>query len=121
MLIYIKYGGVVRSCDLMKIEYGKLYKNSIKKLKKRYEEQKTLELLKNHIKQNINFNELKTNPISLIYEYEQLKHELSNYHSFNLCKSGGKIRLIFTVNESLNQVCLEYVSIDHYKDFKNKL
>lgn len=105
----------------MKIIHGELYKNSKKSLKKHYNEQDTLDMIINHIKQCIDFNELKNNPISIMYGYEQLKHKLNNYHSFNLCKKGGKIRLIFSVNEILNQICLEYISINHYIDFKNKL
>lgn len=105
----------------MKIVYGELYKNSKKNIKKHYSEQDTLDMIINHIKQCINFDELKNNPISIMYGYEQLKYELNNYYSFNLCKKGGKIRLIFSVDESLNQISLEFISIDHYIDFKNKL
>lgn len=105
----------------MKIEYGYLYKNSEKNIKRHYDEQNTLDMIKNHIKQCVNFNELKNNPISIMYGYEQLKYELNKYHSFNLCKKGGKIRLIFSIDESLNQICLEYISNDHYIDFKNKI
>ena len=105
----------------MKIAYGKLYKNSKKNIKKNYKEQHILDMVLNHIKQCLNFKELKSNPISAIYGYEQLKYELNNYYSFNLSKNGGKIRLIFSVNELLNQVCLEYISNNHYLDFKNKL
>ena len=105
----------------MKIVYGQLYKNSKKNIRKHYNEQDTLDMIINHIKQCINFIELKNNPISIMYGYEQLKYELNDYHSFNLCKKGGKIRLIFSVDETLNQICLEYISNDHYIDFKNKL
>lgn len=105
----------------MKIEYGKLYRNRLKNIKRHYEEENTLYMIKNHIKRCVSFSELKNNPISIMYGYEQLKYELNNYYSFNLCKKGGKIRLIFSVDESLNQICLEYISNNHYLDFKNKL
>ncbi len=105
----------------MRIEYGKLYKNSEKNIKKHYNEKNTLDRLKNHIKQAVNFTDLKSNPISIMYGFEQLKYGLNKYYSFNLCKNGGKIRLIFSVDESLNQVSLEYISTNHYIDFKNKL
>lgn len=105
----------------MDITYGELYENSEKNLKKRYEEQKTLEMIKNHIKRSNNFQELRENPLSNMYGYEPLKYELNGYYSFNLCKNGGTIRLIISVNESLNQVCLEYVDPKHYKEFKNKI
>ena len=104
----------------MKIEYGNKYKNSLKSIKRRHKESNTLEKVLNHIRQCIDFNELIRNPISLMYEYEALKYELNGYHSFNLNRNGGKIRLIFsTDNQQL--VTLEFLSVNHYEDFKNKL
>lgn len=104
----------------MKIEYGEKYKNSIKNIKNRHKEKKTLDMIMNHIKQCTDFQDLKTNPISMMFEYEPLKYELNGYHSFNLNKNGGKIRLIFSV-ESNELLTLEYVSVEHYEDFKNKI
>lgn len=105
----------------MRIEYGRYYKNSEKNIKKHYKEKDTLDMIKNHIKQCLNFFELKNNPISIMFGFEQLKYELKKYYSFNLCKNGGTIRLIFSIDESLNLIYLEYISIDHYNDFKSKL
>ncbi len=105
----------------MQITYGNLYRSSEKNIKRRFKEQDTLNKIKNHIKQSSNFIELKSNPISIMYGFEQLKYELNDYYSFNLCKNGGKIRLIFSIDISLNQVSLEYISVEHYADFKNKL
>ncbi len=102
----------------MIITYGKLYKNSEKNIKKHYREQETLIMIKNHIKQCNHLKELETNPISHMYGYEALKHQLHGYYSFNLCKNGGKIRLIFSIKELSNEICLEYISKDHYNDFK---
>jgi Txe/YoeB family toxin of Txe-Axe toxin-antitoxin module len=104
----------------LKIEYGEKYKNSNKNIKNRYNEKKTLDMIINHIKQCTDFPSLSINPISLMYGFEPLKHELNGYYSFNLNKNGGKIRLI--VSPSGEEILkLEYISIDHYEDFKNKL
>ena len=102
----------------MNIDYGEHYKKSEKNIKKKYSEQRTLEMIKTHIKQCNNFPELEKHPISIIYGFEPLKYELAGYYSFNLCKNGGTVRLIVSINESSNQVCLEYISTDHYADFK---
>lgn len=104
----------------MKIEYGSKYKNSLKSIKKRHKESNTLEMVLNHIRQCIDFNELSRSPISQMYEYEALKYELNGYHSFNLNKNGGKIRLIFST-DNYQTIILEFISINHYEDFKNKL
>lgn len=69
----------------------------------------------------MDFKELKHNPLSNTYRFEQLKHEYSDYYSFNLCKAGsGVIRLILTVNEETNTVIFEFITFNHYKDFKRK-
>lgn len=104
----------------MIIEYGSKYKNSLKNIKKRHKESDTLEMVLNHIRQCMDFNELKTSAISQMYEYEALKYELNGYHSFNLNKKGGKIRLIFSTDNN-QTITLEYISVEHYEDFKNKL
>ena len=94
----------------MKIEYGSKYKNSLKNIKKRHKESNTLEMVLNHIRQCIDFNELSRSPISQMYEYEALKYELNGYHSFNLNKNGGKIRLIFSTDNH-QTIILEFISI----------
>ena len=47
-------------------------------------------------------------------------YELNGYYSFNLNKNSGVVRLIVSTdnNEILR---LEFVSVNHYDDFKNKL
>ena len=103
----------------MKIEYGIKFKNSIKSIKNKHNVKSTLDMIVNHIKQCNTFQELISNPISLMYGYEPLKYELNGYYSFNLNKNGGKTRLIFSL---LNDyIILEYISVNHYEDFKNKL
>ena len=103
----------------MNIDYGLHYKKSEKNIKKKYEQKRTLDMIKNHLKECSNFDELLTHPISIMYGIEALKYELSSYYSFNLCKNKGTVRLIFSVNILLNIVYLEYISIDHYNDFKS--
>lgn len=105
----------------MNIIYGNRYKNSEKNIKRKQSEKDKLDLIKNHIKNCKDYNELKNNPMSYLFSFEALKHDLSGYYSFNLCKNRGKIRLLVSINENTNSVCLEYISINHYDDFKNKL
>lgn len=102
----------------MKIVRHQKYKNQEKKLKKRYENREIYEKIINHIKQCDTINELENNCISKMYGYEALKDDLSGYHSFNLCKNRGRIRLIFTVNREQNEIKLIYISTEHYEDFK---
>ena len=73
-----------------------------------------------HIKICGSCNELKNNPMSRIYDFEELKHELNGYCSFRLEKN-GTIRLIVKIFEEENCVKIEYISMDHYSDFKRML
>ena len=102
----------------MVIDYGEHYFKSEKRIKKKYENVRILDMVKTHIKQCSSFSELEANPISRVYGFEKLKYELNDYYSFNLCKNRGTIRLIVSIDDAINQVRLEYVSIDHYDDFK---
>lgn len=102
------------------IEYGDKYKNSFKGIKNKHKEKEMLELIINHIKLCSDFQCLSTHPVSLMYGFEPLKYELNGYYSFNLNKNSGVVRLIVSTdnNEILR---LEFVSVNHYDDFKNKL
>ncbi len=102
----------------MYIEYGSLYKKSEKRIKKYHKELKTLDMIKNHIRQCSSFQEMKKNPISNMYGFEALKYELNGYHSFNLNRNRGVIRLILSIRENDNVAVLEYISMNHYEDFK---
>ena len=53
-----------------------------------------------------------------MYGLERLKYKLHDFYSFNLNKNGGKIRLICSILDKENTAVLEYISSDHYKDFK---
>ena len=102
------------------IEYGDKYKNSYKGIKNKHKEKDTLELIINHIKLCKDFQCLNTHPVSLMYGFEPLKYELNGYYSFNLNKNSGVVRLI--VSTDSNEIFrLEFVSVNHYDDFKNKL
>ena len=100
----------------MNIRYTKSYDKTNKKLKKHnYEsdnEDKILKLIKN----SNNFMELSLNPLASQYGFEQLKHELNEFYSFNLCKIGGVIRLIIKPSTD-NYVDLIFISYKHYDDF----
>jgi len=54
------------------INYGKFYENSEKNIKKHHNKLNMLEKIKTHIKQCNNYIELKNNPISKMYGFEQL-------------------------------------------------
>lgn len=99
------------------IKYTKSYDRTSKKLKTHHNELGTLEKIIELIKNSQNINELIDNPLSKMYNLEQLKYQLNKFHSFNLEKNGGTIRLIVRLVPELNVVELIYVSFNHYKDF----
>jgi Txe/YoeB family toxin of Txe-Axe toxin-antitoxin module len=103
----------------MQLESSNL-KSELKKLKRYPMEQKVLDRVLKHIKICENFKALDTNPISRMYSFERLKYGLSQYYSFRLEKS-GVIRLIVSIDEENNIVSIEYISVDHYDDFKRKI
>lgn len=92
-----------------------------KKLKKYKREQVILDKIIEHIKICKDFNELQYSPISRMYGFEPLKHQLGGYYSFNLSKNGGVIRLIVSENEDCTTLNLEFISMNHYEDFKKRL
>jgi len=95
-------------------------KSESKKLKRYNNEQKMLDKIIIHLKMCKNFKELESNPISKMYGFERLKYSLSDYYSFRLEK-GGVIRLIISVDEENNIIKIEFISMDHYNDFKRKI
>lgn len=104
----------------MKIERED-FKKQEKKLKKYHNEMIILNKIILHIKQNPTYEDLCQNPMSRIYGFEMLKNDMVGYYSFNLCKNGGTIRLIVSIDKENEIVKLEYISTDHYNDFKRKL
>lgn len=97
------------------------FKNEEKKLKRYAKEKEVYNNVINHIKLCRNFDELQYSPISLMYGFEQLKYQCNEYYSFNLNKNKGVIRLIISKNEDVNVINLEFISMDHYNDFKRRL
>ena len=97
------------------------YNNQEKKLGRYKNEQATYNKIIEHIKMCRNFDELQYSPISKMYGFEPLKYQCSGYYSFNLSKKGGVIRLIVSENEDCTVLNLEFISMDHYKDFKKRL
>ena len=102
----------------MIIEHGEKFQNSLKKIKKKHSELLMYEKVKNHMKRCNDFLEFSRSPISIMYGFEPLKYELNGYYSCNLNKNGGTVRLIFSTDGN-KLITLEFVSTDHYSDFKN--
>lgn len=111
-------GGVVIS---MIISETTGYKNSLKKIKKNHEAMVKLKKVLNHIETVKDYNDLKNHEISSLYGFEELKDDLAGYCRFSIDKNGktGKLRLIFS--HSNDSIKLEYISDDHYVDFKKYL
>ncbi|MBF0978944.1 MAG: hypothetical protein HXK66_02100 [Clostridiales bacterium] len=97
------------------------FNNQEKKLKRCQKEQETYNKIINHIKLCRNFDELQYSPTSQMYGFEALKHSLNGYYSFRLSKNGGLIRLIISKGEDYEVLNLDYISMDHYNDFKRML
>lgn len=117
--IYSK-GGRIWGWEILKIEREE-FKKQEKKLKKYHDEMFKLNKIILHIKQSSTYEDLYQNPMSKIYGFEALKDDMCGYYSFNLCKKGGTIRLIVSIDKENKIVRLEYISTDHYSDFKRKL
>lgn len=106
----------------MKVLYSKNYDKGFKELKKKHKtkEIENLNEILDMIKSSKSYEELKFNPISYIYDFEELKGDKKGFSSFKLSRAGGVIRLI--VRPQLNTIILEivFISTDHYKDFDPK-
>lgn len=92
----------------------------VKKLKRYPKAQDTLEKIIKHIKFCKNYEELKNNPMSKVYGFEELKYELNGFSSFELDKLQG-IRLIVQVIIEENTIIVKFISLEHYEDFKRYL
>lgn len=101
----------------MKLLYTKSYDNTVKLLKKHNQEKNKLNEILELINNSTSFSELKVNPITKLFHFEQLKHELNNFYSFRL--NDKLIRLIVRPIDN-NNLELSYISYDHYKDFNEK-
>lgn len=98
------------------------YKNSIKKIKSNYDAKSKLEKIISYIEALNNLDEIKNDIILKMYGYEELRSDLSGYYRFGIDKNSntGKLRLIFSKIDN-HTIQLEYVSDEHYQDFKRYL
>lgn len=102
---------------MIHILYTKSYDRTLKKLNKYQKEKQILMNILDFIRNSGNIQSIKISGLSLMYGFEQLKHNLNRYHSFNLSKNGGVIRLIVYLDITRECVELLYISYDHYEDF----
>lgn len=110
----------MNECSKVLIKYTKSYDRTLKKLKKYHHELAHLEKIISLIKNSNNVYELESNPLAKMYHLERLKYQFNQFHSFNLSKSGGTIRLIVRFIYERNEVELVFISFDHYKDFSEE-
>ena len=105
----------------MKISEANGYKNSLRKIKKNYLAREKLNNVLIHISQVENYSKLKSHVVSWTYGFEELTGDLSGYCRFSIDKNGrsGKLRLIFSCSD--DSITLEYISDEHYEDFKRYL
>ena len=101
----------------LKIIHTKSYDNSVKKLKKYYEEKEELECIIKYLVKKNKFTDVINDPIAKIYGFERLKHNYNEYYSFRLSKL---IRLIVRPIENDIELYLIYISTKHYDDFNDK-
>ena len=98
------------------------YKNSYKKIKNNHDIVNKLEKIITYIEYIDCFDKFEKDEVLKMYGFEMLRGDLSCYYRFGLDKNSkiGKTRLIFSkVNE--NTIKLEYISRNHYEDFKRFL
>lgn len=97
------------------------FKKEEKKLKKYSKEKDNYEKILKHIKNCNSYEEFCNHPFSFMYGLEKLKYFKDEYYSFNLSKNKGVIRLIFKIDQENNMIILEFISMEHYEDFKRRI
>lgn len=102
---------------MVHVLYTKSYDRSLKKLSKYPKGKQVLLDILEFIRNSENVKSLKNNGLAKMYGFEQLKHNLNRFHSFNLSKNRGVIRLIVYLDNEKEYVEILYISYDHYKDF----
>lgn len=95
------------------------YKNSYKKIKRNPDLKFQLSKVISHIEAVKNFDELQNHPISYIYDFEVLRGDLSGFYKFTINQKNNKLRLLFSCEN--NVIILEFISDEHYMDFKRYL
>lgn len=103
----------------MNIRESTGYKNSLKKIKRNSNLQQELNKILSHIESIESFEELKDSCISTLYDFEVLRGDLSGYYKFSLNGNKTKYRLLFSYSNL--EIVLEYISDEHYMDFKRYL
>ena len=102
----------------MIIIHTKNFDTTYKKLKKHKLEYNNLLKILDVIENIDSFNELLLLPQAKLYGFEHLKHDMSDFYSFNLCKNKGTIRLIVKPKENnIVEIYLITISFKHYQDF----
>lgn len=105
----------------MNIIHTKSFDSSLKKLKRHHVEYENIFKILDIIENADNFCELCLLPQVSMYSFERLKHDKSDYYSFNPKKKGGRIRLIVKPNDNNTvELFLILVSYEHYEDFDPK-
>ena len=105
----------------MDIIHTKSFDSSFKKLKRHPIEYTNLFKILDIIENVDDFNQLCNLPQVFIYGFERLKHDKSDYYSFNLKKNGGRIRLIIKPHDNNTiELFLILISYEHYEDFDPK-
>lgn len=79
---------------MVHVLYTKSYDRLLKKLSKYSKEKQVLLDILEFIRNSENIQSLKSNGLTKMYGFEQLKHNLHRFHSFNLCKNGVLFILI---------------------------
>ena len=105
----------------MEIIHTKSFDSSLKKLKRHHLEYDNLFKILDIIENVDDFKQLCNLPQVSMYGFERLKHDKNDFYSFNLKKTGGKIRLIVKPKEeNVVEIFLIDISFDHYLDFDPK-
>lgn len=105
----------------MDIIHTKSFDSSLKKLKRHRVEYTNLFKILDIIENVDDFNQLCHLPQASMYGFERLKHDQSDYYSFNPKKSGGRIRLIVRpYDNNTAELILIIISYEHYDDFDPK-
>lgn len=72
---------------MVHVLYTKSYDRLLKKLSKYSKEKQVLLDILEFIRNSKNIQSLKSNGLAKMYGFEQFKHNLHRFHSFNLCKN----------------------------------
>lgn len=106
---------------LLLIVYTANWKKQLKKIDRKKKEEEIYNKIVNRFELISKHEEVLEDFILKMYKFESLKYDMSGYYSINLNKNGGTIRLIIKIDKYNNKIIMEYITVDHYKDFKRYL